>query len=83
MVEYTKLKFKKKEDLDEIDVDDMLSLNNFGDISFRFISGIAFKYVLEEDELRHKATELSKDVDWVIKEYNDKLYLIALKKRKY
>ena len=80
MIKYKKLKIKNEEEIEELDIGDIISLKTFGDILFRYASGSAMIYSYRENELKGKVAKLSKDVDWIIREYEGELYLIPLKK---
>lgn len=85
MIEYKKLKLEN-EDIEELDIDDIDSLDSFGDINFYMdrvklkSRGPAIFFSYAENELRYKTARLSKKADWIIREYKNKLYLIPLKK---
>lgn len=80
MVTYKKLKIKNEENVEELNISDIEPLDSFGDIPFQYgsVSAIVFSYA--KNELKAKVAELSKKVDWIIREYEGELYLIALKK---
>ena len=83
MIKYKKLKIKNEKDIEELDIDDIESLDSFGDIRFkRFMhivsNAITFSFL--NNPLKHKVAKLSQAVDWTIREYEGELYLIALKK---
>ena len=81
MIEYKKLKIKNKKEIEELDIDNIEILESFGDICFKELSGSAIVYSYARNELKAKAAKLSSKADWIIREYEGKLYLIALKKK--
>ena len=80
MIKYKKLKIKNEEDVDELDIDDIEPLNMFGDIHFKSCIPPAIVYAHSKNKLDYKVAKLSKKTDWMIREYEGELYLIALKK---
>ena len=80
MIKYKKLKIKNEKEVEELDIDDIITLKSFGDVLFRYTSGTAISYSHLENELQHKVAKLSRKADWMIREYEGELYLIALKK---
>ena len=80
MIKYKKLKIKNEEDVDELDINDIEPLNSFGDIHFKSCLFPAILYSHSENEMKYKTAKLSKNVDWIIREYEGELYLIGLKK---
>ena len=85
MIEYEKIKIKNEEDIEELDLDDIEPLASFADIHFlnhmRIINNaIVFGY--KGNKLGHRAAKLNRNVDWIIREYKENLYLIPLKKKK-
>ena len=83
MIKYKKLKIKNGEEVEELDIDDIEPLEEFEHIHFKNYSldpFYAIGYSYDENELKTKVAKLTNEVDWVIREYEGKLYLIALKK---
>ena len=82
MIKYKKLKIKNEEEVEKLNINDIEVLNGFGDIRFRDIDApnSAIVYAFFNTVLRGKAAKLSKKADWIIREYEGELYLIALKK---
>lgn len=78
---YKKLKIKNNEEAEELDINDIEVLDSFGDARFKWRIGegaIVFSY--KKNILKNKVARLSKKANWIIREYDDELYLIALKK---
>lgn len=82
MVKYKKLKIKNDEDVEEIDIDDIEELSYFPDVHFKHREepNSAMTHAYYNNTLQSKTAKLSTEVDWIIREYHDNLYLIALKK---
>lgn len=83
MIKYKKLKIKNEEKVDELDINDVEPLDSFGDIHFKnhmHIIDNAIIYPYYSNLLKYKAAKLNSNVDWIIREYEGELYLIALKK---
>ena len=80
MIKYKKLKIKNEEDVEELDIKNIEVLDSFGDIGFRHTFGSAIVFSHYENELKNKVAKLSKNADWMIREYEGEFYLIALKK---
>lgn len=81
MIKYKKLKIKNIEE--ELDVNDIDSLDRFNDIPFANHMGIinsAMVYSYIDSDLKHRIVRLNKNADWIIREYEEELYLIPLKK---
>ena len=82
---YKKLVIRNKE-TEEIDLSDIKDLENFDDIRFRLDLEIgeshAIVFSFFDNALKYKAAKLSKGADWIIREYEGELYLIALKKNR-
>lgn len=82
---YKKLVIRDKE-TEEIDINDIKDLEKFDDIRFCIDSEIgeshAIVFSFFDNALKYKAAKLSKGADWVIREYEGELYLIALKKNR-
>lgn len=83
MIKYEKLKIKNIEETEELDIENIEPLNSFGDIHFKEhlkIINNAITWSYNNNALIYKAAKLNKSVDWIIREYEEDLYLIALKK---
>ena len=83
MIKYKKLKIKNTEKTEELDINDMESLNILSDVQFEnrihFINNTMVRSYFDSD-LEHRVIKLNKNADWVIREYEGELYLIPLKK---
>lgn len=77
---YKKLIIRNEEEVEELDINNIITLKSFGDVLFRYSSGIAIAHSFLENKLKGKVAKLDKDVDWIIREYKGELYLISLKK---
>ena len=80
---YKKLVIRNKE-TEEIDIDDIKDLEKFDDIRFRsnLEESHAIVFSFFENALKYKTAKLSNEAEWVIREYEGELYLIALKKNR-
>ena len=82
MITYKKLKIKNEEEVEELNIDNIEELDAFGDIHFKnpdLVRG-AIDYAYLPNILKYKVAKLSERRDWIIREYEGELYLIALKK---
>ena len=79
---YKKLRIKNEEDTEEIELAEIEELNNFSDVRFRWIDApnSAIVHAFFDNVLKGKVVKLSKKANWIIREYEGELYLIALKK---
>ena len=80
MIKHKKIKIKNEEDVEELNIENIEELHSFGDISFQNRDGSAIVFSYKRNELKNKTAKLSKNVDWIIREYEGEFYLIALKK---
>ena len=83
MIKYMKLKIKNTEETEELDINDIESLDRLSDVQFenriRFINSAMVRSYFDSD-LQHRVVRLNKNADWIIREYEGELYLIPLKK---
>lgn len=80
MIKYKKLKIKNEEEVEELNIENIEELHTFGDVSFQNRDGSAIVFSYKRNELKNKTAKLSKKADWIIREYEGELHLIALKK---